>query len=782
MVPRRAVCLTLLSAVAIAGTTVKADIFNGVNFPSGEVSFVDEALHYDPLFSGGPAPLGHAQIPLANALGPPNFLLCCDHVPLGSGGLIELGFLDNLLTNDGTDSADLYVGEHWGTPEDFFVAIRPTGDSIALLDPTLDANGDGYFELGRYVARNLGGNGSVALVDIDAVFPGFDPGQLEFDAVQIMDDPNRGENLPDDTVGLDLEAVGAISATSLVEVPESVEEMEPNDSFPLRQILPPGIRAVRGEMRDAIAFDPGRFSFSFDESLELTGIPGAPGDVDFFDITGQTPGVPFIAWIDNTVGGVIPDTVLGTFADAGHAVLLNSDDDGSPVGDGTASGIAGQVNADGSIRLGVSGYDDFDFDGRSDDFGDEHGQRGDYRLLVQLGQGAFISGDVDYYRFTDLSPRSPFVAEVTASDFDSILALVDDAGNVLAIDDDGGVAPLSKLVGTVPTNGAVNLVVSGFPDFSFTGDHLEEASYDLTLEVDPSKRDLVPAATVWRFLDNGSNQGGAGTADPADTGWFASPGYNDGPNTAWVQEDDPDNLGGEYGYGDQDEMTLVNCGPSAPSCNTGNLATTYFRHTFDVEDASLVESLKGELLRDDAAAVYLNGIEVFRDANLPEGAAYNTFATSTGVENGVVTFDIDSSLLTDGDNVLAIEVHQVFTTSSDVSFSFYLYEIRDVSPPIPGDANGDDLVNRADVAILSNNFGLLSDAGSAQGDFDGDGAVTLRDLLILKSNLDSAQAAASHVAAVPEPTTLALATLALLALSNRRIGTRRRMFSCYGDL
>jgi hypothetical protein len=214
-VARTFFCASIL--VACSGW-LNAEIFNGVEFPHGAASFADAVIVYNPLFSGGPAASLPPPLAPPNALGPPNFVLPADHISLGSGGLIELGFVDNLLTNSGTAAPDLYVGEHVGSAERFFVAIRPTASSATLLNPNLDTNHDGYFELGPYLGGSLaGGSGFVALIDIDAVFPGFGPGQLRFDAVQVMDDPNEGSNTASGTVGMDLEAVGAISSQPIPE-------------------------------------------------------------------------------------------------------------------------------------------------------------------------------------------------------------------------------------------------------------------------------------------------------------------------------------------------------------------------------------------------------------------------------------------------------------------------------------------------------------------------------------------------------------------------------------
>jgi hypothetical protein len=53
---------------------------------------------------------------------------------------------------------------------------------------------------------------------------------------------------------------------------------------------------------------------------------------------------------------------------------------------------------------------------------------------------------------------------------------------------------------------------------------------------------------------------------------------------------------------------------------------------------------------------------------------------------------------------------------------------------IPGDANGDGVVNISDLAILAAHYGVSSGATWAEGDFNGDGAVNVADLSILASH------------------------------------------------
>ncbi|HYI08018.1 MAG TPA: BACON domain-containing carbohydrate-binding protein [Thermoanaerobaculia bacterium] len=162
---------------------------------------------------------------------------------------------------------------------------------------------------------------------------------------------------------------------------------------------------------------------------------------------------------------------------------------------------------------------------------------------------------------------------------------------------------------------------------------------------------LIPAHADWRYLDDGSNE---------ETYW-REPLYDD----SWW-----DSGPAELGYGDGTERTVVASGPA------GNFhPTTYFRRSFDVYDPSVFTDLTVRLLRDDGAVVYLNGTEVWR-TNMPSGAIdYRTYATnSVGGPDEETFFShaIDESLLVAGTNVVAVEIHQVDNSSSDISFNLEL--------------------------------------------------------------------------------------------------------------
>jgi hypothetical protein len=87
---------------------------------------------------------------------------------------------------------------------------------------------------------------------------------------------------------------------------------------------------------------------------------------------------------------------------------------------------------------------------------------------------------------------------------------------------------------------------------------------------------------------------------------------------------------------------------------------------------------------------------------------------------------------------------------------------------IPGDINGDGLVDVADYNIWAANVGKTG-ATWGQGDLNGDGLVDVADYNIWAAN-------AGKTASTPEPATLSLLTLGGLALLRRRSGQvlRRR--------
>jgi hypothetical protein len=71
---------------------------------------------------------------------------------------------------------------------------------------------------------------------------------------------------------------------------------------------------------------------------------------------------------------------------------------------------------------------------------------------------------------------------------------------------------------------------------------------------------------------------------------------------------------------------------------------------------------------DDGLVLFINGTEVHRNA-MPTGETYDTFSTRTvGDATAFEVFDIPTTALVYGDNVMAASVHQVNAGSSDMVF------------------------------------------------------------------------------------------------------------------
>ena len=163
---------------------------------------------------------------------------------------------------------------------------------------------------------------------------------------------------------------------------------------------------------------------------------------------------------------------------------------------------------------------------------------------------------------------------------------------------------------------------------------------------------LVTSGESWKFLADGNDPGGEwSTIGFDDSSW------SDGAS--------------QLGYGDGGEVTVID--------NSTVFATYYFRKDVTITNASEITNLELFLLRDDGAVVYINGEEVVRK-NMPEGVITNdTFASGAiggASENTFQHVSIPSSFLNDGENVIAVSIHQSSLTSSDISFDLELFATR----------------------------------------------------------------------------------------------------------
>ena len=157
----------------------------------------------------------------------------------------------------------------------------------------------------------------------------------------------------------------------------------------------------------------------------------------------------------------------------------------------------------------------------------------------------------------------------------------------------------------------------------------------------------IHSGSTWSYHDLGGDPNGVTTA------WY-EPSFDD---SAWSSG------AGSLGFGGATE-TIIS--------DHGGLAY-YFRASFEVDSAAAITDAFLDLAYDDGAVVWLNGVELDR-WDMPAGAVdHNTSASASTVSPvELVGEAIDVSYLVDGTNVLAVEVHQWSTASSDVHFEAQL--------------------------------------------------------------------------------------------------------------
>ena len=102
----------------------------------------------------------------------------------------------------------------------------------------------------------------------------------------------------------------------------------------------------------------------------------------------------------------------------------------------------------------------------------------------------------------------------------------------------------------------------------------------------------------------------------------------------------------------------------------GKHPAAYFARGFSVDRAALPEgqaAITAFMSCDDGCIAYVNGAEIGR-VRLPEGAVEDYSAEGVGKVTGFSPLEIPVSLLRDGANEIAVEVHQQSPQSSDLKF------------------------------------------------------------------------------------------------------------------
>ncbi len=126
-----------------------------------------------------------------------------------------------------------------------------------------------------------------------------------------------------------------------------------------------------------------------------------------------------------------------------------------------------------------------------------------------------------------------------------------------------------------------------------------------------------------------------------------------------------------YGPG---ATALGGIGNAAQPVGENTVDTYLFRRTFVLDNAASVQQLLFDVLIDDGALIHINGTPI-GGIRMPGGPITSTtLAAAGGVEDEYESYilNVQAGLLHDGENTIAVEVHQGSRLSSDAGFDLSL--------------------------------------------------------------------------------------------------------------
>ena len=237
---------------------------------------------------------------------------------------------------------------------------------------------------------------------------------------------------------------------------------------------------------------------------------------------------------------------------------------------------------------------------------------------------------------TNIASASPVTEDFTITDGEALAALKD-GENVVAVE--------------------LHNRAEGSSDIYF-------AMSDMTFSTEPLpvETKLLDGSARWTYLDNNTDPA-TGSGDR--TSWTAENFSTDG----WKTATGP--FGSKRGAASLEDGYTANT--VLDGCNgTNDTPAYFFRTTFNITSLESLEGftkLKGTLEYDDGVIVYINGQRVagFDDSGISENLQYG--GSNAGTPQTVSFELLDLSILHEGVNTIAVELHQGRASSSDVWFS-----------------------------------------------------------------------------------------------------------------
>ena len=175
---------------------------------------------------------------------------------------------------------------------------------------------------------------------------------------------------------------------------------------------------------------------------------------------------------------------------------------------------------------------------------------------------------------------------------------------------------------------------------------------------------MIDQGTSWKYLDDNTDPAAGGALNAWTLGTF--------DDSAWKE------AAGKFGA-KRGELADVSGYMPTVLLNqyyeeNKDIPTYFFRTSVTLENISEITSLSGTFYSDDEAAVYINGHEVFSNLSAqPDGdnLYYSGHGQGAPEEHEIsLSAEECQEYLVEGENVIAVELHNDRETSSDIYFEF----------------------------------------------------------------------------------------------------------------
>jgi len=222
-----------------------------------------------------------------------------------------------------------------------------------------------------------------------------------------------------------------------------------------------------------------------------------------------------------------------------------------------------------------------------------------------------------------------------------------------------------KLRGTIPVPATIDGVIRVLLFDPVNADLTGVSELFLQNVIATGSTVLSPLGAPWRYLDDGTDQG---------TAWRA-PGFVDGSWSTGI---------GRLGFG-SDASPATTIRRYLNGSSGAQFTNYYFRRTITVPNPAEFATIQFRFQRDDGCVVYLNGAGIITN-NMKAGPINSVTLSDTTISGAAETQrfwtnTFPATLLQPGANVIAAEVHQASSTSSDVAWELELQGLP-TPPPV----------------------------------------------------------------------------------------------------